>query len=108
GKDTFLLSLDSLAPLGLLVVYGASSGPVPPFDLQLLAAKGSLFVTRPTLATYTARREDLVAAAAEVFDLVRRGVLHVHVNQEYPLRAAAQAHQDLEARRTTGSTVLNP
>jgi NADPH2:quinone reductase len=108
GKDTFLLSLDCLAPFGLLVVFGASSGPVPPFDLQLLAQKGSLYVTRPTLATYTARREDLLAAAAEVFDLVRRGVLTVHINQEYPLRAAAQAHRDLEGRRTTGSTVLTP
>ena len=106
GKDTFLLSLDCLAPLGLLVVFGASSGPVPPFDLQLLAQKGSLFVTRPTLATYTARRADLLAGAAEVFDLVRRGVLTVHVNQEYPLREAARAHRDLEARRTTGSTVF--
>ena len=108
GKDTFLVSLDCLAPLGLMVLYGASSGPVPPFDVQLLAQKGSLFLTRPTLATYTARREDLLAGAAEVFDLVRRGVLRVHVNQEYPLRAAARAHQDLEARRTTGSTVLTP
>jgi NADPH:quinone reductase len=106
GKDTFLLSLDCLAPLGLLVVFGASSGPVPPFDLQVLAQKGSLYVTRPTLATYTARREDLLNGAAELFDLVRRGILTVHVNQEYPLRAVAQAHRDLEERRTTGSTVL--
>jgi len=108
GKDTFLHSLDCLAPLGLMVLYGASSGPVPPFDVQLLAQKGSLFLTRPTLATYTARREDLLSGATELFDLVRRGVLQVHVNQEYPLRAAARAHQDLEARRTTGSTVLTP
>lgn len=106
GKDTFLLSLDCLAPLGLLAVFGASSGPPPPLDLQLLAQKGSLFITRPTLATYSAKREDLQEAAAEVFDLVRRGVLKVNVNQEYPLREAARAHRDLEGRRTTGSTVL--
>jgi NADPH:quinone reductase len=106
GKDTFQVSLDCLAPFGLLVVFGASSGPVPPFDLQVLAQKGSLYVTRPALATYTARREELLAGAAELFDLVRRGILTVHVNQEYPLRAVAQAHRDLEERKTTGSTVL--
>jgi NADPH:quinone reductase len=106
GKDTLMLSLDCLAPLGLLVVFGASSGAPPPLDVGILAQKGSLYVTRPTLTTYTARREDLLQGAAEVFDLVRRGVLKVNVNQEYPLRAAAQAHRDLEGRRTTGSTVL--
>ncbi|MGO9063724.1 MAG: quinone oxidoreductase family protein [Myxococcaceae bacterium] len=106
GKDTFLLSLDCLAPLGLLAVFGASSGGPPPLDLQLLAQKGSLFVTRPTLNTYAAKREDLLQGAAEVFELVQRGVLKVHVNQQYPLRAAGQAQRDLEGRRTTGSTVL--
>jgi NADPH:quinone reductase len=106
GKDTFSLSLDCLAPFGLLAVFGASSGPPPPFDLGVLASKGSLFLTRPTLGTYTAKREDLLAGAAEVFDLVRRGVLKANVNQEFPLKAAAQAHRDLEARRTTGSSVL--
>jgi NADPH:quinone reductase len=106
GKDTFLLSLDCLAPFGLLAVFGASSGPPAPFDVGVLAAKGSLYLTRPTLGTYTAKREDLLAGAAEVFDLVRRGILKANVNQEYPLKAAAQAHRDLEARRTTGSSVL--
>jgi NADPH2:quinone reductase len=106
GKDTFMLSLDCLAPFGLLAVFGASSGPPAPLDLGVLASKGSLYVTRPTLATYTAKREDLLAGAAEVFDLVRRGILKANVNQEYPLKAAAQAHRDLEARRTTGSSVL--
>jgi NADPH:quinone reductase len=106
GKDTFSLSLDCLAPLGLLVVFGASSGPPPPFDLGVLATKGSLYVTRPTLATYSARREDLLAGAAEVFDLVRRGILKANVNQEFPLSEAARAHRELEARRTTGASVL--
>jgi NADPH2:quinone reductase len=106
GKDTVLLSLDCLAPLGLLAVFGASSGPPPPVELGLLAQKGSLFVTRPTLATYTAKREDLLAGAAEVFDLVRRGVLKANLNQEYPLQDAAKAHRELEARRTTGASVL--
>ncbi|MGO9831970.1 MAG: quinone oxidoreductase family protein [Myxococcaceae bacterium] len=106
GKDTLSLSLDCLAPLGLLAMFGASSGAPPPLDLQVLAQKGSLFVTRPTLNTYVAKREDLLQGAAEVFELVRKGVLQVHVNQEYPLRSAAQAHRDLEGRRTTGSTVL--
>ncbi|HVP59344.1 MAG TPA: quinone oxidoreductase [Myxococcaceae bacterium] len=108
GKDTFDVSLDCLAPLGLLVLFGASSGPVPPFDLQRLAAGGSLYVTRPTLATYVARREDLLSGARELFDLVARGVITIHVNQRYPLREVARAHLDLEARKTTGSTVLLP
>ncbi len=107
GKATFSLSLDCLAPLGLLALFGASSGAPPPLDVGLLAQKGSLFLTRPTLATYSARREDLLAGAAEVFGLVQQGVLKVHINQEYPLQAVAQAHRDLEGRRTTGSTVLS-
>jgi NADPH:quinone reductase len=106
GKDTFSLSLDCLAPLGLLAVFGASSGPPPPFDIGVLASKGSLYLTRPTLGTYTAKREDLLAGAAEVFDLVRRGILKANINQEFPLKSAAQAHRELEARRTTGSSVL--
>jgi NADPH2:quinone reductase len=106
GKDTFLLSLDCLAPFGLLALFGASSGPPPPFDVGILAPKGSLYVTRPTLGTYVAKREDLLAGAADVFDLVRRGILKANVNQEFPLKAAAQAHRDLEARRTTGASVL--
>jgi NADPH2:quinone reductase len=106
GRDTFAKSLDCLAPLGLLALFGQSSGAVPPFDLGQLAAKGALFVTRPTLAVYSAQRQDLTAAAGELFDLVARGVLRVEIRQRYPLREAAQAHRDLEARRTTGSTVL--
>jgi len=108
GRDTFDLSLECLAPFGMMVLFGASSGPVPPFDLQRLAAGGSLYVTRPTLGTYIAKREDLLAGARELFDLVARGVLTIHVNQRYPLREVARAHQDLEARKTTGSTVLLP
>lgn len=108
GKDTFDVSLECLAPLGLMVLFGASSGGVPPFDLQRLAAGGSLYVTRPTVGTYTARREDLLAGARELFDLVARKVITIHVNQRYPLREVAQAHIDLEARKTTGSTVLLP
>lgn len=106
GKDTFAGSLDCLKPLGMMVSYGNASGPVPPFDPALLSAKGSLFFTRPTLMTYTARREDLMASAAELFTMVRAGHVKIHVNQTYPLRNAAQAHRDLEARKTTGSTVF--
>ena len=108
GKDTFGTSLDCLAPLGLMVSFGNSSGPVPPVDLGQLSAKGSLFVTRPTLATYTAKREDLEHAAADLFDVVRSGAVKIRVNQTFPLRDAADAHRALEARQTTGSTVLLP
>ncbi len=106
GKDTFPKSLDCLKPRGLWVSFGNASGPVPPFDISILSAKGSLFATRPTLATYIASREDLLASATAVMDLVLSGVLRIAVNQTYPLREVAQAHCDLEARRTTGSTVL--
>lgn len=108
GRDTFAISLDCLAPLGLMVSYGNASGPVPPVDLGVLTAKGSLFVTRPTLATYTAKRADLVAGAAELFNAVTSGAVAIRVNQTYPLRDAAIAHAALEARQTTGSTVLIP
>jgi len=108
GKDTFEGSLDSLAPHGMLVSFGNASGPVAPFEPGILAAKGSLFFTRPTLMTYTAKREDLVAAATELFDVVLSGAVQIRVNQTYPLADAAQAHRDLEARKTTGSTVLLP
>jgi len=108
GRDTFMASLDCLAPLGLMVSFGNASGPVPPFDLSQLSAKGSLFLTRPTLATYTAKRTDLLAAANELFDLVKEGVLKAHINQVYPLADAVLAHQALEARQTTGSTILVP
>lgn len=108
GKDTFMDSLACLRPLGLMVLFGASSGPVPPFDCTVLARMGSLFLTRPTLFTYAAKRTDLLAMAAELFDVVANGKVRVEINQRYALRDAAQAHRDLEARRTTGSTILLP
>jgi NADPH:quinone reductase len=106
GVDTFAKSLDCLAPLGMMVLFGQASGPVPPLDLGQLAAKGSLFVTRPTLFTYTAKRSDLLATAQDLFDVVASGAVKIAVNQTYALSDAAQAHRDLEARRTTGSTVF--
>jgi len=106
GKDTFPSSLDCLKPKGLWVSFGNASGPVPPFDMQILSAKGSLFATRPTLMTYVARREDLVANATELFDMIGKGAIRVGASRTYPLRDAAQAHRDLEGRRTTGSVVL--
>lgn len=108
GKDTFMGSLDSLRPLGMLVTYGNASGPVPPFDVLLLSQKGSLFVTRPTIMHYTAKRADLEALGTELFEVVVSGKVRIEVNQTYPLREAAQAQRDLEARKTTGSTVLLP
>ena len=108
GKDVFMGSLDSLRTLGMLVTYGNASGPVPPFDPLLLAQKGSLFVTRPTLMHYTAKRADLEALGGELFAMVGSGKVRIEINQTYPLAAAAQAHRDLEARRTTGSTILLP
>jgi NADPH:quinone reductase len=108
GKDTFEGSLDCLQPLGMMVSYGNSSGPVAPISPLVLSAKGSLFLTRPTLMTYTARREDLLATAADLFKVVRSGAVKVEIHRTYPLEEAAQAHRDLEARRTTGSTVLLP
>jgi NADPH2:quinone reductase len=108
GKDTFAGSLDSLRPMGMMVSYGNASGPVPPVDLILLSQKGSLFITRPTLMTYTARRADLLELGRELFDRVASGQLRIEVNQRYALRDAAQAHRDLEARKTTGSTILLP
>jgi len=108
GQATFEGSLDCLAPLGLMVSYGNASGAVPPFNLAMLAQKGSLFITRPTLFSYTATREDLLQSASELFDVVRKGAVKVEVRQTYPLAEAAQAQRDLEARKTTGSTVLLP
>ncbi len=108
GKDTFMRSLDCLRPRGLMVSFGQASGMVPPLDISILSAKGSLFLTRPTLMTYTVSREDLMASAAALFDVVLRGVVRIEVRQTYPLRDAARAHADLEARKTTGSTVLIP
>jgi NADPH2:quinone reductase len=106
GKDTFAKSLDCLRPIGMMVLFGQSSGSVPPFDLGQLAAKGSLYITRPSLMAYTAKREDLLASAHELFDVVVSGAVKISINQTYPLREAAQAHRDLEARKTTGSTVF--
>jgi NADPH2:quinone reductase len=108
GKDTFPSSLDCLKPKGLWVSFGSASGPVPPFDMQLLSAKGSLYATRPTMMTYTARREDLLANAAELFDIVASGAVEIAPSRTYPLREVAQAHRDLEARKTAGSIVLIP
>jgi NADPH2:quinone reductase len=108
GKDTFMGSLDCLQPRGLLAVFGNGSGPVAAFDLNLLAAKGSLYVTRPSLVVYTGKRQDLEATARELFDVVKSGKVKIEINQTYALKDAAQAHRDLEGRKTTGSTVLLP
>lgn len=108
GKDTYPGSLDCLKPRGLWVSFGNASGKIENFDLGLLAAKGSLYATRPTLFTYVAKRADLVESADALFDVVGRGIVTISVNQTYPLAAAADAHRDLEARKTTGSTVLLP
>ncbi|HET6492742.1 MAG TPA: quinone oxidoreductase [Burkholderiales bacterium] len=108
GKDTFMDSLDCISPLGLMVTFGNASGAVAPFNTGILAQKGSLFLTRPTLFTYTAQREDLLTAARELFAVVKSKAVKISINQTYPLSEAAQAHRDLEARKTTGSTVLLP
>ena len=108
GKDTFLRSLDCLRPLGLMVTFGQSSGPVEPMAVHELTARGSLFLTRPTLGSYVATREALLTNAAELFEVVGGGHVQVEVNQQYALSDAPQAHQDLEARKTTGATVLIP
>jgi NADPH2:quinone reductase len=108
GKDTFAGSLDCLQPRGLMVSFGNASGAVTGFELGMLAAKGSLYITRPTLVTYTAKRDDLVAGAKDLFDVVSSGKVKIEINHRYPLKDAAQAHRDLEARKTTGSTILIP
>ena len=108
GKDTFVGSLDSLRVRGMMVSFGNASGPVPPFDPILLSQKGSLFITRPTVAHYTAKREELQALGAELFDVVTSGKVKIEINQTYALSDAANAHCDLEARKTTGSTILLP
>jgi len=108
GKDTFIGSLDCLRPLGLMVSFGNASGPVPPVDLALLAQKGSLFVTRPTLVTYTAKRADLEATARDLFDIVLASKVKIEIGRRYALKDAALAHRDLEARKTTGSSILIP
>lgn len=106
GKDTFLKSLDCLQPFGLCALYGAASGKPDSLDTGILAGKGSLYVTRPTLFTYTASRDDLVRSANDLFDVVGKGIVKINVNQTYALKDAAQAHADLESRKTTGSTVF--
>ena len=108
GKDTFPLSLDCLKPLGLFVTFGNASGPISGMDPGILAAKGSLYMTRPTLMTYVAKRDDLVATANDLFDVVKKGAVKINVKHEYPLSSAQQAHTDLEGRKTTGSIVLIP
>ncbi len=108
GKDTWNASLDSLAPLGLMVSFGSASGPVPPFDLGVLSAKGSLYLTRPTLASYVAKRSDLETVAGELMSVVASGAVKIQVNQTFALADAAKAHIALESRKTTGSTVLIP
>ena len=108
GQATFARSLECLAPMGVLVSFGQSSGKIPPVDLGILSQKGSLYVTRPTLMTYTAERADLVASANELFDVVQRGAVRIEINQRFPLHDAAEAHRALEGRRTTGSTLLLP
>jgi NADPH2:quinone reductase len=108
GKDTFPASLDCLAPLGMFVSFGNASGPVPPFEPAILSQKGSLFFTRPTLVNYTATRADLLGSAKALFDVVLSGKVKIEIEQRYALKDAAQAHRDLESRKTTGSTVLLP
>ena len=108
GKDTFLASLDCLRPLGLMVSFGNASGKVTPFDIGILSQKGSLYLTRPTLATYTATRADLEATARDVFDVIREGKVKVEIRHTYPLAEAEQVHRDLEGRKTVGSIVMVP
>ena len=108
GRDTFHQSLDCLRMRGTLVLFGQSSGKVEPFDPAVLSGKGSLFLTRPTLFNYTASREDLLHCATELFDVLQSGAVKADINQEYPLSEAQQAHRDLEARKTTGATLLLP
>jgi NADPH2:quinone reductase len=106
GKDTFMKSLDCFRPKGMMVSFGQSSGPVGPVDLGIFGQKGSLFFTRPTLNTYAAARADLLAMAKDLFEVVLSGAVKIAIKQTYPLKDAPQAHRDLEARKTVGSTVL--
>ena len=108
GKDTFPASLDCIRPLGMFVSFGAASGSIEAFNINLLQTKGSLFATRPTLNTYGAKREDLLSMAADLFAVVGSGAVKIPVNQKYALRDAAKAHRDLESRATTGSSILIP
>lgn len=106
GKDTYIASLDSLMPMGLFVSFGQSSGSIPPFDVSMLSQRGSLYMTRPSLTHYTANYEDFVMGCAELFEMVMKGKMKINVGQSYYLSDAASAHRDLEARKTTGATVL--
>jgi NADPH2:quinone reductase len=108
GKDTFEASLKCLRPFGMLVSFGNASGPVPPFELGLLAQFGSLYITRPSLFAYAARRSDLEAMAQELFEIVQSGAVRIDIRQRYPLADAARVHRDLEARKTIGSSILLP
>ncbi len=108
GQSTFMKSLDCLRPMGMMVSFGQSSGPIPPIDTGILAAKGSLFLTRPSLMAYTASRKDLLAHALDLFDVVEKGAVKIEVRQTYPLAEASRAHRELEDRKTTGSTLLIP
>ena len=108
GQSTFMESLDCLRPMGMMVSFGQSSGPIPPLDTGILAAKGSLFLTRPSLMAYTASRKDLLAHALDLFDVVEKGAVKIEVRQTYPLAEASRAHRQLEDRKTTGSTILIP
>lgn len=108
GKDTFFGSLNCLSPLGTMVSFGNASGPVPDFNLRELSSRGSLFITRPTLMHYTANRTDLEQMATELFEMIETKKLTIHINQRYALSNVIQAHQDLEARKTTGCTILLP
>jgi NADPH2:quinone reductase len=108
GKSTFPASLDCIRPLGMFASFGSASGPIEAFNINILQTKGSLFATRPTLNTYVAKREDLLATAKDLFDMVTSGKVKIPVNQKYPLKDAAEAHKDLESRGTTGSSILIP
>ena len=108
GKDTFIGSLDCLSPLGMMVSFGSASGPVAPFGLSELASRGSLFITRPSVFTHIAKREDLDAMATDLFGMVESGKVKIDINQRYALKDVGQAHRDLESRKTTGSTILIP
>ena len=108
GKDTFIRSLDCLQPRGLMVSFGNSSGAVPPFSMNELASRGSLYITRPSLAAYVATRPELEERAADLFRMVESGQVKIDIRQRFPLAEAAAAHTALEARRTTGSTILLP
>jgi NADPH2:quinone reductase len=108
GKATFPASLDCLKPLGMFVSFGNASGSIEAFNINLLQAKGSLFATRPTLNTYAAKREDILAIAGDLFGVVASGKVKIPINQRYPLKDAAKAHRDLESRATTGASILIP